>query len=390
MPDWSLEKWIAAAGFAITVAGFVAGGVAWLIDQTSAGMAARRPVCGMSTTAEPDLLVGGYVVIDTPEAAKTRPSVARACNSRDADNRVTRRGPGRYDVRLENLGVDGGTVEVTAVSDGARVCGTDGWGMAENGKDLDARVVCSDQRGTPRDSGFTLRFLQARAGTGALAYLRYDAGSASPFVPDPNYSFNSFSSSVSVEREAVGEYEIFLEDIQQSVDNGAPGVVKVTSLGPVPRVCNPRMWNSWRNKETGKRFLMAKVHCTDAAGVAVDTGFTATYTVELASRPDLRVPGAQLWADDEHAPRYTPMMSYQYNSTGHDIMVQRTGPGSYRVELAGFSASRGQAQVSGYGGSAYCAVAHSVEQLGDSTTVGVRCWRNGRPADARFVLLHQP
>ncbi|WP_143162950.1 hypothetical protein [Couchioplanes caeruleus] len=353
-------------------------------------MASRRPVCGMSMTGEPDLLVSGYVVIDSPGATKPRPSVSRACNSRDADNRVTRRGPGRYDVRLEKLGVNGGTVEVTAVSDAARVCGTDGWGMAGNGKDLDARVVCSDERGTPRDSGFTLRFLQARAGTGALAYLRYDAGSVSPFIPDPNYSFNSFNSAISVEREAAGEYEVFLQDIQQSVDNGAPGVMKVTSLGPVPRVCNPKMWNSWKNKDTGNRFLLAKVHCSDAAGVGVDTGFTVTYTVELASRPDLRMPGAQLWANDEHAQRYTPMMSYQCNSTGHDIMIQRQGPGDYAVELAGFDAGQGQAQISGYGGSAYCAIAHSTKRLGDSTTVGVRCWKGGQPADAKFVLLHQP
>ncbi|WP_412738295.1 hypothetical protein [Krasilnikovia sp. MM14-A1259] len=353
-------------------------------------MAPGHPSCGMSMVGETALLAGGYVVVDSSAATKARPSPARSCNSLDAPNRVTRRDAGRYTVRMEKLGVNGGTVEVTAVSDAARICGTDGWGMADNGIDLDVQVVCADEQGTSRDTGFAVRFLNARAGTGALAYLRYDAGSRSPVMPDANYSFNSFGSPITVEREGTGEYEVFIQDIQESVNRGVPGVVKVTALGSVPRVCNPNMWNSWTNPKTGNRFLLAKVHCFDATGVRVDAGFTLTYTVELASRPDLQMPGAQLWANDEHAQRYTPMLSYQYNSTKHDSMIRRNGPGGYAVEIAGFDEDRGQTQVSGYGGSAYCTVAHSTGQPGNSTTVGVRCWQSGRPVDSKFVLLHQP
>jgi len=364
--------------------------VVWVFDQSRATIAAGRPVCGMSPPGEPSLLAGGYVVVDSPDAARPRPALRRSCNSREAGNHVVRRGAGHYDVRLGKLGVDGGTVEVTAISDEPRICGAEGWGIAGNGTDLVAQVACADGSGAARDSGFVLNFRQAQPGTGDLAYLRYDDQPGKLSIPEPNYSFNSAGSAVSVERRGTGEYAVYLQDMQRSLERKMPGVAKVTSLGPVPRACNPGAGSAWTSPRSHKSFLVLKVRCTDAAGVATDTRFTVTYVVRLASRPGERTAGAQLRADQAHARRYTPTSRYQYNSTGSSMTIERAGPGRYAVELTGFDGEDGMAQVSAFDGDASCAVAHSAGRLHDTTTVGVRCWQNGRPADAEFVLLHQP
>ncbi|RSM60123.1 hypothetical protein DMB66_25550 [Actinoplanes sp. ATCC 53533] len=379
--EWKLTDWAAVASGIASLIGGIVGGVAFVWENLPDG----GPACGMSVgAAQPGLLVSGYVLVDADEAGGRRPDLAGTCNSREAANSVRRTEAGRYDVRLEKLGVDGGTVEITAVGATPRVCGTAGWGMAEKSTDLTVRVVCSDASGTMRDSGFALRFLQAAAGTGALAYVRYEAGKT-----ERNYAFNSFSTPVTVERPATGNYEVFVQDIQRSAELDAPGIVKVTSLGPVPRICNPMAWEPWQNPTTKKRFLLTEVRCHDTEGRPVDSGFVLTYAVKLASRPDLMVSGAQLWAEKAVAARYTPRLDYQYNSTGGNSMIQRRGPGDYAVELSGFTGDDGQIQVSAYATATYCTTAPAAAGRDDTTTVRVRCWYRGRPADARFSLLYQ-
>ncbi|GIF01673.1 hypothetical protein [Paractinoplanes rishiriensis] len=381
--EWKLTDWFAVAGvIGPLVTGLVVGG-ANIVQERAA---ASEPVCGTQTDAtQPGRVGSGYVLVDPDDAAERRPAVARSCNSRDGQNRVARTGPGRYQVHLERLGIDGGTVEITPVGPAIRVCGTSGWGMAAKSADLVVHVVCSDEHGANRDSGFDLRFFQATADTGAMAYLRYEAGPEKAVLPDPNYAFNSFNTEMTVQREGTGAYRVFVQDMQQAV----PGAVKVTSYGNAPRICNPMLWHPWQNPGNGKRFLLSEVNCFDTGGRPADSGFVLTYAAQPAAGPHSRVAGALLWANDPHAARYTPALDYQYNSTGRASMIRRHGPGDYVVELSGFNGDSGHTQVSAYAGAANCATSQVDEGADDTARVRVRCWLRGLSADTSFTLLYR-
>ncbi|SNS62935.1 hypothetical protein [Actinoplanes regularis] len=386
---WSLEKWIAVLGTVTSVAGALVSLVYWAWPGAAKQIAAREASCGFSDHGRV-LLDAAWLTVPADAAADSRPAVTGACNSRGGDQAVTRRARGSYEVRLQDLGVDSGTVEVTAVSGAHRVCGAGGWGRTPRGLDLRVLVNCVDEHGVPADSGFALRFLQAFAGTGTLAYLRYDLGAATPFFPAANYSFNSFNAPNSVERRGRGVYEAYLQGVQRSAESRMPGVVKVTPVGDAVQVCNPAVWYPYHQETTGVDSMFVKVECFDASGAPVDSGFTLTYSVDLAAPPGIIVKGAQLWTDDAGARRYTPNSLYQFTSAGRLAMVERRSTGDYLVKMPDAALTDGgHTQVSAYHTSATCHPDAVPAQRDGAVTVRVRCLASGTPVDARFALLFQ-
>lgn len=326
----------------------------------------------------------GYVWADRPRESSYAPSEPHQCNSTGAVNTVTRASAGRYAVRFPGLGTDSGTVDVTSADVNDRVCSVEKWGPAPDDEhDQDVHVVCVDRDGTPADASFTASFLFTMGGSGSMAYVRADKPSSPPYTPDSNHQFNPVGGLNTVEREQEGTYLVFLPGL-----HGTPGgMVKVTSLGSTPNACSPVVWMPWRNPGTGKDFLVVRVACATLRGVPVDAAFTLSYTVDLGSTADVRIPGAYLWASESGAAEYTPMKDYQYNSTHALNTVTRTATGTYTVHLPGLVRPGGNPQVSAYNSTATCGVA-GWRPVEHEHQVEVVCrGAQGEPVDAQFAFL---
>jgi hypothetical protein len=90
-------------------------------------------------------------------------------------------------------------------------------------------------------------------------------------------------------------------------------------------------------------------------------------------------------ADQPENPLYTPALGYQWNSTGADNIVLRTGVGEYFVKLPGLGGNGGTVQVSAYGaGPARCKVTNWLG-LRALLAINVRCFRGNEQVDAPFI-----
>jgi hypothetical protein len=105
---------------------------------------------------------------------------------------------------------------------------------------------------------------------------------------------------------------------------------------------------------------------------------------------------AFLWANQPSAASYTPMLAYQFNSTGAVNTVSRSGVGMYTARLTNLgNAWSGHVQVTAYGqGSERCKVSNW-SPVGSDILVSVRCLTGGTatlpsgfPADAAFTLTY--
>jgi hypothetical protein len=128
--------------------------------------------------------------------------------------------------------------------------------------------------------------------------------------------------------------------------------------------------------------LQAFVLCFNTAGNAINTRFFASYV----RRNDLPgVQGGYVWANDPTAASYTPSATFQWNSNGSDVTIQRSGVGTYNVVFPGQSFAGGTVEVTAYGtGSNFCKVG-SWSPNGSNQNVSVLCFSNGgSPADSMF------
>jgi hypothetical protein len=96
------------------------------------------------------------------------------------------------------------------------------------------------------------------------------------------------------------------------------------------------------------------------------------------------------WANNPTTASYAPMASYAYNSSGGDIQVTRSAPGSYAVRFAGLGGqgtSGGHVQVTAYGPSnENCKVAWWSSHTSDFIA-NVRCFNTvGNAVDARYTV----
>jgi hypothetical protein len=329
----------------------------------------------------------GYVWANRPHEDAYRPQGEYQCNSSGGVNSVVREGVGRYTVDFPGLGVDGGTVDLTAADTADRLCSVRDWGPSHT--DQRVRVTCVDRDGTPADAAFTLAFLFTMGRNGVSAYVRADQPTTDTQVPDANHQHNSTGGINSIDREATGSHVVFLPGIDQSPAEGdSGGMAKVTALGETPNTCSPHGWRPWHNPETDKDFLIVRVACTTPRGDPVDAPFALSFTADLGSTPTARVPGAYVWADKEDEASYTPTKEYQYNSTHTLNTVTRSATGTYTAHLPGLTRKGGHAQVSAYRTDATCGVTgwHPVEQ---EQRVDVVCRApTGDPVDAQFTLVY--
>lgn len=161
------------------------------------------------------------------------------------------------------------------------------------------------------------------------------------------------------------------------IGNEVGGNVQVTAYGGGSERCKVASWQS------SGTTLQVFVNCFTSTGAATNTLFTASYVRRPVTSLCCGAAGAYLWANQPSTASYTPSTTYQWNSTGVNNTISRTGVGRYTANLPGMSFIGGTVEVTAYGtGSNHCKV---VSWFGSS--VDVACFTAaGAPADTLFTL----
>ncbi len=209
-------------------------------------------------------------------------------------------------------------------------------------------------------STFAWGFVWAQQATGSFA--------ASSF-----YSRSSSNLANTITQTATGTYRVDFPGIGNEVG----GNVQVTAYGSGSERCKV---NSWGSSGTT---LQAFVGCFTSAGAPVNTLFTASYVRRPVTALCCGAAGAYLWANQPSTASYTPSTTYQWNSTGVNNTITRTGVGLYTANMPGMSFLGGTVEVTAYGtGSAHCKVTSWF-----ASSVNVACFSAaGAPTDSMFTL----
>lgn len=204
------------------------------------------------------------------------------------------------------------------------------------------------------------------------AYVWANQPSSASYTPSSLYSANSAGLTNTITRSGVGSYAVHFPGMAQG------GTVDVTSYSNTGN-CHV---GSWFRDSVGQN---VSVYCYAPGGAAQDSYFTASFTAPAGS------PGTigYVWANLPTSASYTPSSLYQFNSTGANNTITRSGVGVYQVQLPGLGSYAGTVKVTAYGsGSQSC----SVTQWGSGTTVqnvNVACVNAaGAPVDAYFTATY--
>ena len=319
--------------------------------------------------------VWGYVWANDPTAGSYTPSATYQRNSTGALNTITRTGVGSYTVNFENLGIYyGGTVNVTAYGIGSETCKVLYWDPVL--ADQLAHIRCHTAAGAPVDTQFVASFTRP-TGSNRFGYVWANSPGAASYTPSTTYQYNSTAGTNTITRSGVGTYQVAFPGL-----GGPGGTVKVTAYGSGGDSCHVAWW-SWLGGTA-----IVTVLCENTAGNRVDALFTATFHGPNGHLGTLTGgPRAYVWADSPGSASYTPSLSYQYNSTGANNTITRSGVGVYQVRLPGLGLISGHAQVTAYGGSANRCKVQSWNSSGAAKLVNIRCFDTaGAPADSTYVL----
>ncbi|MGQ0618219.1 MAG: cell wall-binding repeat-containing protein, partial [Acidimicrobiia bacterium] len=319
--------------------------------------------------------LAGYVWADQPASAAYTPSSFYQYNSSGGSNTIARSGVGTYTVALPGLGVDEGTVLVTAYGGGPERCKVVSWNAAA--ADLAVRVNCFDAAGAAVDVEFDATFLRPTPGYGPMGYVWANEAASASYTPSAPYQYNSTGTANTIDRSAVGVYAVTLPGLA----GAGEGHVEVTAYGSGNEHCKVSSWGPSGADQ------VVNVRCFDAAGAAVDSRFTTTFVDGASLVPKPGAPSAYLWANDPVNAAYTPSPTYQFNSSGGVNNITRSGVGDYLATLAGVGTPGGHIQVTAYGSSSDHCVVDSWGPSGGDLAVGVNCVDiAGAAADTRFVL----
>lgn len=214
----------------------------------------------------------GYVLANNPTASSYTPITTHQSNSTGALNTITRSAIGTYTVRMPGLGIAAGHVQVTAFGDTTDFCKVTGWGPS--GSTQTIGVKCFTATGSPRDSLFTLTYVDRINILGLhvccqpdghhSAYAWAHNPTATSYTPFSSYQFASSNTTGTVTRSGVGAYNVKWEFM--NLNNGN---VQVTAYNTTSASCKVAAWNS----SSG-----VQVRCFTASGVPIDTLFDVAFT----------------------------------------------------------------------------------------------------------------
>jgi hypothetical protein len=217
----------------------------------------------------------------------------------------------------------------------------------------------------------------AHAAPAEWAYLWADQPFTASYAPNRIYQRNSSGAVNTVTRAGIGQYQAQLPNLGADA-----GTVHVTAYGSSTHTCKVSSWGPVGSDQR------VNVRCFNLSGTLDDTLFTLSYTNPIT--PDGTM--AYLWADQAAVTLqtpYTPLLPWQFNSTGAPNSVTRTGIGAYTASLPNVGSWSGHVQVTPYGtGSERCKVSNW-NPVGSTLEVRVLCFAStGTPANSRFTLTY--
>jgi hypothetical protein len=203
-------------------------------------------------------------------------------------------------------------------------------------------------------------------------YVWANEPTSASYIPSTTYQRNLTGALNTINRLGTGYYQVVFENL--GIYYG--GTVDVTAYGAGSEECKVQNWGPTLAD------MNVYVRCYDAAGAAVDTMFTASFT-----RPIFSARFGYVWANQPSSPSYTPSTTYQYNSTFATNTITRSGIGTYQVRFPGLGAAGGTVKATAYGpGSEACHVS-SWGSSGTTALVNVRCQNTaGVPVDTAYTL----
>lgn len=310
---------------------------------------------------------------------------------------VTRFGEGRYLVEFGGLGTPGGMVQVTAVGDN-RHCKVEQWGFQTRSDgfpgSLSVWVRCFKPDGQLSDSKFNVLFYKENRplASNANAYLWANEPNIAikkPYIPRPDYQWNSKSLTNTVQRLGTGYYEATLPGL-----NTSGGTVLVTAYGVGPERCKVA---DWSRHDTA---TVVSVRCFDSIGAAVNTPFTLSFMTDVLLGTELTLVdhdvlgGGFVWASNPAEMDYIPPLTRQYTTIEEAISIHLISTGQYRVHIPGLFpllpnpslTDTALATASGVG-NGYCVIQRW--SLSADPDVFVNCFdTNGRPSATQFTLTY--
>ncbi len=196
------------------------------------------------------------------------------------------------------------------------------------------------------------------------------------YSPNALYRHNPTGGTVLIERSGVGAYRVtFPGMVNMGLDRGNAQVSAYESsgAGPDDHACRAIDWDAdW-----------VEVRCATRTGVPLDSRFTVLFLKSKLTSDGIAYARTSL----PFAASHTLPASDGWNPSGGDIVVTRSGVGSYGVVFDGFAglAFAGNVQITSMGApTARCTV---VEWVADF--VEVRCVNSvGTPIDSEFSVLY--
>jgi hypothetical protein len=321
----------------------------------------------------------GWVVARQPSTAHYIPAVKDRGNSTGGINNITRYSTGNYGIFMPGLGDSGGIAHVTPLGHAPHLCVVTEWG----GSPIEGiSVQCLERSGDPVDSKFVVNFLRVLGGdggtSGRLGYLWANDASATDYIPDPNYSYNSSGSVNTIHRGGTGSYWVTMPNLS-TVSHGD---VQVSTYGQTA-ACRVDEW------EPVSGDLQAHVLCRSISGFVVDSRFTITFMKGLALKGYLGTRTYYLWANQPTTASYQPDPNFVFSSVGAaPPTIHRSATGKYVATLPGMP-SGGSVQVTSYGAGKGRCIADSILVTGPTQKVGVHCYDvAGDLKDTRFTLAY--
>lgn len=355
----------------------VATGGAVVAGSTPAQAAA--PVRGGGFVwASPAVVLGTY----TPLAAYNTNSTAPVGSAVNTVTRSVEGGEPIYTVRMPGLGLEAGTVQVTAYGNDSVACQVAYW--LPLGNDQAVRVRCHDNAGTAVNSRFTMAYTSVTASeNGRIGYVWADSPAAPAYTPNLAFQANSTGAINTITRSGVGVYRVYMPGL-----GAAGGHVQVTPYGLTPARCVVWFWLNNAGTEE------INVKCFTMAGAPTDSRFTVTFVdgTNILGLGNCCDPAgyatAYAWANDATLPGpYQPSPSYEFSHMQPFAVpgARRIGVGHYAISWQPWiSHNHGNVQVTAYGASA---INCKVDYWNNPDGIRVRCFTaTGAPADSRYTV----
>jgi hypothetical protein len=236
-----------------------------------------------------------------------------------------------------------------------------------------------------------IQLAHADAAGHGYGYVWADSPSATigvAYTPSLTYQGNSSGAQNLVTHTATGRYTVRFPNLG-ALGSATVSAYAMASGNPDDR-CKDVNWFA-----DGAGGTLLNVACFTAAGVPVDSYFTASYTFVASSAGR----GAYVWNDRPSSATgisFVPNRSYQFNSLGRTNTITRVGTGVYHVQLGGFGHIKGanwDISVTAYGVSGASPNAFCAGEGDLSTTTNaiylIQCYAaDGTLVNSSFALTY--